>query len=118
MAYGGAVAGRKLPSAEFEFVRRRRRGSSSTSLEAPYYRETARKTTKDENEDAKLSQKETETVVNDFLATFSSLYDDVPPEERTKVLDAIPLVEEDEFENSDDLYSESYTGSSDSLVDD
>jgi hypothetical protein len=33
-------------------------------------------------------------AVNDFLASFSSLYDDMPPEERTKVLDSVLIAEE------------------------
>jgi hypothetical protein len=35
--------------------------------------------------------------VNDFLATFPSLYDDVPLEDRGKVLDSVHLVENDEM---------------------
>lgn len=38
-----------------------------------------------------MSQKAEEIAVNDFLTTFSSLCDDVPEEERTKVLDPAPI---------------------------
>lgn len=44
-------------------------------------------------------QKEAETAVNDFLASFSTLYDDVTIEERTKVLDSVALGEEGGKEN-------------------
>jgi len=55
-------------------------------------RETARKAATYSGEvPVQMSQQETETAVNDFLATLSALYDDVPAEERTKVLDSVPL---------------------------
>lgn len=38
-----------------------------------------------------LTQREAEQVVNDFLALFSTLYDDVPLEKRSAVLDSVAL---------------------------
>jgi hypothetical protein len=89
---------------EFEFVRKGRDRSSSvmsSSRSWPRIRETARKTTRDEDVEAR--QKEAVIAVNDFLATFSSLYDDVPEDERTKVLDsvAVPVVEEEDIWGSE-----------------
>lgn len=67
----------------------------------------------------KLRQKETEMAVNDFLATFSSLYDDMPVDERTKVLDSVPLPEEGISDSGDDEdNSESESSRSSPLVDD
>lgn len=71
----------------------------------PRERETARKITRDEykfagfsvrthsHKSAVVSQKDAETADNDFLATFSSLHDDVPPEDRMAVLDSVKVVE-------------------------
>ena len=67
----------------------------------PSKHETARKVTLGDDTDAYVLRKETETAVNDFLATVS-LYDDVPIEERTKVLDSIPLAERKEIEESEE----------------
>lgn len=93
---------RQYGDTEFEMTRRAKKmhrlsPSPSWSRE----RETARRVTRDE-EDVRLSQKEAETAVNDFLASFSSLYDDVPPGERTKVLDSAPIVEEEGGEESEE----------------
>jgi len=72
-----------------------------------------------------LTQQETEKVINDFLATFSTLYDGIAVEERgaalrgidLKELDALCDYDSDESDDSDD--SSSYgSGSSRSLVDD
>jgi hypothetical protein len=100
---------------EIEYVRKGRKvassiASSSRSWLKPW--ETARKMTRDE--DIKARQKEAETAVNDFLATFSSLYDDVPEDERTKVLDSIaaPVAEED------DIWGSEGSTRSNSFVDD
>jgi hypothetical protein len=104
---------------ELEAYRLPRRRRSFSSLSGPRERETARKVTHNEDEDVKLSQKETETAVIDFLASFSTLCDDVPPEERNKVLDSVPLVEEGEGEDSDEGdTSESNSHRRSSLVDD
>jgi hypothetical protein len=64
-----------------------------------------------------LTQQETETVINDFLASFSTLYDGVPVEDRGAALKAIDLDEADELDGygSDDSSS---SCSSRSLVDD
>ncbi len=63
-----------------------------------------------------LTQRETETLVNDFLASFSTLYDNIAVEERGAVLDAIVLTEDDDTEyDSDDSSSSSVSRS---LVDD
>lgn len=97
---------------QFELVRKglkragAHRSSNSESFSSsqwPKEKETARRSARAE---VHLSQQETETAVNDFLATFSSLYDDVPPEERGKVLESVPLVEEEE-EESDESSDES-----------
>jgi hypothetical protein len=61
----------------------------------------------DEIEIIDVSQKAEEIAVNDFLATFSSLYDDVPEEERTKILDSTPVREQG---NESDSGSEDYEG--------
>lgn len=92
--------------------------SSSTSSEPPSdswhkTRPTARRTNRnvDEIEIIDVSQKAAETAVNDFLATFSSLYDDVPEEERTKVLESTPVREQwDENHSDSDSASEDYEG--------
>jgi hypothetical protein len=52
-------------------------------------------------EATEVRQKDTETAVNDFLATFSSLYDSVPEEERGKVLDTVKVVKEGSESESD-----------------
>lgn len=62
-----------------------------------------------------LTQQETENVVNDFLAGFSTLYDGVLVQDRGVALRSILLEEEDLDSDSDD--SSSYC-SSRSLVDD
>lgn len=62
-----------------------------------------------------LTQQETENVVNDFLAGFSTLYDGVLVQDRGVALRSIVLEEEDLDSDSDD--SSSYC-SSRSLVDD
>ena len=55
-----------------------------------------------EDEEEKVqAQKSAETAVNDFLATFSTLYDDVSPEERTKVLDSVAMPEQGEQSGSE-----------------
>jgi hypothetical protein len=62
-----------------------------------------------------LTREETERVINDFLASFSTLYDGVTVEDRGAVLRAIKLDEED-----DDGYDsdDSSSSGSRSLVDD
>jgi hypothetical protein len=62
-----------------------------------------------------LTQEETEIVINDFLASISTLYDGIPIEQRGAVLQAITLCDED-----DDGYDSDDTSSSGSrsLVDD
>ncbi|KAL2072978.1 hypothetical protein VTL71DRAFT_10302 [Oculimacula yallundae] len=62
-----------------------------------------------------LSQQEVENVINDYLASFSTLYDDVPVEQRGAALKAIVLPVEGD---SDYESSSSWSGSSRSLVDD
>jgi hypothetical protein len=47
------------------------------------------------------AQKDAETAVNDFLASFSTLYDGVPPEERTKVLDSVAVPEQGDESSSE-----------------
>lgn len=64
-----------------------------------------------------LTQQETETVINDFLATFSTLYDGIPVEERGAALKAIDLEDADDLVDYDSDDSSS-SGSSRSLVDD
>jgi hypothetical protein len=84
----------------------------------PKTRQSARRTNRarrnvDEMEIIDVSQKAEEIAVNDFLATFSSLYDDVPEEERTKVLDSAPVREqrdESDSESESDSASEDYEG--------
>ncbi|PVH69273.1 hypothetical protein DL98DRAFT_522295 [Cadophora sp. DSE1049] len=63
-----------------------------------------------------LSQQETENVINDYLASFSTLYDGVPAEQRGAALKAIVLPTEDDSDYDSDASSSS--GSSGSLVDD
>jgi hypothetical protein len=65
-----------------------------------------------------LTQQETEKVVNDFLATFSTLYDGIPVEERGAALKAINLEDVDDLDCDSDDSSSSGSGSSRSLVDD
>ncbi|KAH9217908.1 hypothetical protein DL95DRAFT_386042 [Leptodontidium sp. 2 PMI_412] len=60
-----------------------------------------------------LSQQETENVINDYLASFSVLYDGVPVEERGAALKAIVLPTEDDSD-----YGSDSSSSSGSLVDD
>ncbi|KAG4442147.1 hypothetical protein IFR05_002360 [Cadophora sp. M221] len=60
-----------------------------------------------------LSQQETENVINDYLASFSVLYDGVPVEERGAALKAIVLPTEDDSD-----YNSDSSSSSGSLVDD
>lgn len=64
-----------------------------------------------------LTQRETETVINDFLASFSTLYDGIPVEERGAALKAIDL---DEVDDLVDYDSDDFTSScsSRSLADD
>jgi hypothetical protein len=102
---------------EFAIVRKKKYGRSS---EGPFERETARRATCEEVTNPHLSQEETENAVNNFLATFSALYDDVPPEERTKVLDSVPLAMGRDVDDSDEDEdnSEYESGYSRSLVDD
>jgi hypothetical protein len=69
-----------------------------------------------------LTQQETEKVINDFLATFSTLYDGVPVEKRGAPLRGIDLKEVDEMcdydsDGSSDASSWA-SGSRSSLVDD
>ena len=71
-----------------------------------------------------LTQLEIEKVVNDFLATFSTLYDGIAVEERGAALRDIDLKEmeklcdyDSDSDDSDDS-SSSGSGSSRSLVDD
>jgi len=61
----------------------------------------------------KLTREETEKVINDFLASFSTLYDGVRIEDRGAVLKAIKLEEE-----NDDEYDSDGSLSSVSLADD
>ena len=65
-----------------------------------------------------LTQEETELAINDFLATFSTLYDGIPVEERGDALrginlNEIPELVEDDSDSSSDLDSGSSTSSSD-----
>jgi hypothetical protein len=48
-----------------------------------------------------LTQQETENVINDFLATFSTLYDDVPIEERGAAMRGIDIDEMNELVDYD-----------------
>jgi hypothetical protein len=66
-----------------------------------------------------LTQQETENVINDFLATFSTLYEGISVEQRGAALRGIDLAEMDDLVDydSDDASSWS-SGSSSSLVDD
>lgn len=69
-----------------------------------------------------LTQQETEKVMNDFLATFSTLYDGIPVEERGAAMRGIDMEEIDKLcdydsDDSDDSSSLD-SGSSRSLVDD
>ncbi|CAL3973451.1 unnamed protein product [Diplocarpon coronariae] len=57
-----------------------------------------------------LSQQETEDVVNDYIASFSTLYDGVPVELRGAALKAIVLTEKDDSDYDSD--SSSSSGSS------
>jgi hypothetical protein len=66
----------------------------------------------------KLTQQETEKVINDFLATFSTLYDGIPVEERGAALKAIDLEDMGDLDYDSDDSSSSGSGSSRSLVDD
>ncbi len=88
----------KSQETEIELVRRSR---CPSSLGGSLERKTAGKATSGEDTGVELSQ-EAETVVNDFLATFSALYTDIPPNERTKILACVPLVEEGYVEDSDE----------------
>ncbi|KAK0117363.1 hypothetical protein ONS96_013194 [Cadophora gregata f. sp. sojae] len=63
-----------------------------------------------------LSQQETENVINDYLASFSTLYDGVPVEQRGAALKAIVLPTADDSDSDSDGSSSS--GSTRSLVDD
>ncbi|CZT10074.1 hypothetical protein WAI453_006389 [Rhynchosporium graminicola] len=62
-----------------------------------------------------LSQQETEIIINDYLASFTILYDGVPVEERGAALKAIVLPTKDD---SDYDSASCSSGSSRSLVDD
>ena len=85
-------------------------------------RRGSRKYSRKEKEEKKpaahieLTQQETETVINDFLASFSTLYDGIPIEERGAALKAIELPGEDDSEYDDD--DSSTSSDSRSLVDD
>ncbi|KAE9367219.1 hypothetical protein N431DRAFT_418365 [Stipitochalara longipes BDJ] len=72
--------------------------------------------------DVLLTQHETEKVINDFLATFSTLYDGIPVEERGAAMRGIDMKEIDElcdYESDDSDDSSGWSSnSSDSLVDD
>ena len=70
-----------------------------------------------------LTQQETEKVINDFLATFSTLYDGIPVEERGAAMRGIDMEEMDElcdFDSDDDsdVSSSWGSGTTRSLVDD
>jgi hypothetical protein len=70
-----------------------------------------------------LTQQETEKVINDFLATFSTLYDGIPVEERGAAMRGIDVEEMDElcdFDSDDDsdVSSSWGSGTTRSLVDD
>jgi len=65
-----------------------------------------------------LTQQETENVINDFLASFSTLYDGVTVEERGAALKAIALPDPDDSDSESDDSSSTSSGSSRSLVDD
>ena len=54
-----------------------------------------------------LSQQETENVINDYLASFSTLYDGVPVEQRGAALKAIVLPTEDDSDYDSDASSSS-----------
>jgi len=60
-----------------------------------------------------LSQQETENIINDYVASFSTLYDGVPVEERGAALKAIVLPTEDDSD-----YGSGSSSSSRSLVSD
>lgn len=62
-----------------------------------------------------LTQEETEQVINDFLASFSTLYDGIGVEDRGAVLKAITIKVEEE---NDDGYDSDDSSSSRSLIDD
>jgi hypothetical protein len=66
-----------------------------------------------------LTQQETENVINDFLATFSTLYEGISVEQRGAALRGIDLAEMDDLVDydSDDASTWS-SGSSSSLLDD
>ncbi|KAL3421247.1 hypothetical protein PVAG01_07692 [Phlyctema vagabunda] len=65
----------------------------------------------------KLTQQETENVINDFLASISTLYDDVPIEERATALQSVEIPSGDEYDSDDDSDGSSST-SSGSVADD
>jgi hypothetical protein len=70
-----------------------------------------------------LTQQETEKVINDFLATFSTLYDGIPVEDRGAAMRGIDMEEMDElcdFDSDDDsdVSSSWGSGTTRSLVDD
>jgi hypothetical protein len=70
-----------------------------------------------------LTQQETEKVINDFLATFSTLYDGIPVEDRGAAMRGIDMEEMDElcdFDSDDDsdVSSSWASGTTRSLVDD
>ncbi len=66
-----------------------------------------------------LTQSETENVVNDFLATFSTLYEGISVEQRGAALRGVDLAEMDDLVDYDSDDSSSWSsGSSSSLVDD
>jgi hypothetical protein len=66
-----------------------------------------------------LTQHETETVINDFLATFSTLYEGISVEERGAPLRGLNVEDMDElFDYDSDVSSSWGSGSSRSLVDD
>lgn len=88
-------------------VNRRPASSRSSSIESRRGSKAAAK--------FELSQQETENVINDYLASFSTLYDGVPVEQRGAALKAIVLPTEDDSDYDSDASSSS---SGSSLVDD
>ena len=75
-------------------VNRRPASSRSSSIESRRGSKAAAK--------FELSQQETENVINDYLASFSTLYDGVPVEQRGAALKAIVLPTEDDSDYDSD----------------
>jgi hypothetical protein len=105
---------------EFEMSRRSLRAPVVLAMEEKRLKQHK----KQDSEKARkilVSQENAETLVNDFLASISTLYDGVPPEMRRDVLDSIPLptpFEGDEDSESDNASDDSSDSSGNSLVDD